>query len=315
MLNLSPSQIDAFDNSTPFGCQRRWVWRYVLGETEPETGSQSLGTELHAVLEARLCEHPEPKVSPEALRLANLFDVKSLTATVESVETWIEFPLWEQFNIRGRIDVATDTGVWDWKTTSSIQKYAKYGPALRNATPMLLYAHWWLEQHPEKAACLMTHCYFQTTGSARVELSEVTLTRADVVEGVARLKPLMEAMAAAAEHKDVLRVKPDYNKCRRCPFGTKCSEKESENLMRAIEKTETAVEVVKAEDPKAWDLELKATTVTVSWTVNLGDYNSLKVDYGITATGDQSAIESYVRAKIQDFAAQAIADRKAQKAK
>ena len=53
---LSPSMINKFDASAPFGCERRWWYRYVKGLDEPQIGNQQLGERVHALIESFLAK-------------------------------------------------------------------------------------------------------------------------------------------------------------------------------------------------------------------------------------------------------------------
>ena len=305
MLNLSPSQIDSFDNSSPFGCQRKWVWNKLLGFEDTQTGKQKLGEEVHEIMEARLRDEKLPTASPEAHRLARLFDV-SLVKDVTGIEDWLEFELYgAQF--RGRADVVTLDGVWDWKTTSSISKYAKR--TLLGNTQMMLYAHWFFLHNPRMDTCILRHVYFQTEGAAKCSEKpvETMVTRDEVATFLeTKIKPLVEAMQGVADHRDITRVTPDLNKCNRCSFQPKCQELETNKMqefLRTIDKTEKPEMKTK--------ININEVTTSVSWTVNVGQYNSVKVDFGVTATGDVDEITSYVRERIKLEVVKALEDRKA----
>jgi len=303
VLNLSPSQIDSFDNSSPFGCQRKWVWNKLLGFEDTQTGKQKLGEEVHEIMEARLRDEKLPTASPEAHRLARLFDV-SLVKDVTGIEDWLEFELYGA-HFRGRADVVTLDGVWDWKTTSSISKWAK--KTLAGNTQMMLYAHWFFLHNLHTDECTLRHVYFQTEGNAKCSEKpiETKVTRAEVASFLeTKIKPLVEAMQGVADHRDITRVTPDLNKCKRCSFQPKCQELETNKMqefLRTIDKTEKPMNTIK----------INEVTTSVSWTVNVGQYNSVKVDFGVTATGDVDEITAYVRERIKLEVVKALEDRKA----
>ena len=303
MLNLSPSQIDSFDNSSPFGCQRKWVWNKLLGFEDTQTGKQKLGEEVHEIMEARLRDEKLPIASPEAHRLAGLFDIARVK-DVTGIEEWLEFELYgAQF--RGRADVITLDGVWDWKTTSSISKYAK--KTLHDNTQMMLYAHWFFLHNPTAVECSLKHVYFQTTGAAKCDYVMSVVSRSEVATFLeTKIRPLVEAMQGVADHRDITRVTPDLNKCNRCSFQSKCQELETNKMqefLRTIDKTEKPEMKTK--------ININEVTTSVSWTVNVGQYNSVKVDFGVTATGDVDEITSYVRERIKLEVVKALEDRKA----
>jgi hypothetical protein len=68
--------------------------------------------------------------------------------------------------------------------------------------------------------------------------------------------------------------------------------------------------VVNIEKPKHTSMTVKDVTVSVSCTVNVGQYNSVKVDFGVTASGDVDEITQYVRDRIKVEAVKALEERK-----
>jgi hypothetical protein len=301
MLTLSPSQIETFDNSSPFGCQRKWVWIKLLGFEDVQTGKQKLGEEVHLIMEARLRDEKPPDASPEAHRLANLFDVAQIQ-DVTGIEEWLEFELYGA-KFRGRADVITLHGVWDWKTTSSISKYAK--KTLSDNTQMMLYAHWFFTHNPNATVCELRHVYFQTAGAAKSDVAVSYVSRNEVASFLeSKIKPLVESMQGVADHRDITRVIPDTNKCNRCHFKSKCQELETAKMQEFLRTAE------KTEKPNT-ELKIKEVTTSVSWTVNVGQYNSVKVDFGVTAAGDVDEITEYVRERIKVEVVKALEDRKA----
>jgi hypothetical protein len=277
------------------------VWIKLLGFEDVQTGKQKLGEEVHSIMEARLRDEPLPDASPEAHRLAALFDVAKIT-DVTGIEEWLEFELYgAQF--RGRADVITTRGVLDWKTTSSISKYAKQ--SLIQNTQMQLYAHWFFTHNPEAETCELRHVYFQTAGAAKVGEVVSLVSRAEVATFLeTKIKPLVEAMQCVADHRDITRVTPDLNKCNRCSFKTKCQELETTKMQEFLRTVDNI------EKPKPTSMTIKDVTVSVSWTVNVGQYNSVKVDFGVTASGDVDEITQYVRDRIKVEAVKALEERK-----
>ena len=76
-----------------------------------------------------------------------------------------------------------------------------------------------------------------------------------------------------------------------------------QEFLRTIDKTEKPEMKTK--------ININEVTTSVSWTVNVGQYNSVKVDFGVTATGDVDEITSYVRERIKLEVVKALEDRKA----
>lgn len=49
IIKTSASAIESFDDSTPFGCERRWYFKSVMKLPEPARENLLLGTNLHCI--------------------------------------------------------------------------------------------------------------------------------------------------------------------------------------------------------------------------------------------------------------------------
>lgn len=273
LVRASPSSIDAFDDTTPFGCERRWHYSYVQGIREPESPSQNLGTSLHLAIDnyingclARVVKPAVRVVEPVqpvgALFLAIKPVVDSIIPDVVATEHNMQLNI-DGVEINGRLDVETKTGVLDWKTTSDFKQYAKTPGQLRTATPMVLYGSWVHKRRKEAGTALpvydLEHVYVQTKGRIFAERVSAKITPAMLDVGMERIISLVDRMKTAAGEKDVFKLKPDKSKCNRCPFQTRCAQ-ENPNLMsllnRFAPKTETAVAppITKPDRPAAMSI-------------------------------------------------------------
>ncbi len=249
LVASSPSSIDAFDDRTPFGCERRWWFSYVKGMREEETPQQSLGTALHARIENYIdAVRPAPEPGDEV----RLFQaVKPVVAQIieegiVAVEQWMNLKL-AGIQLRGRIDVETVNGILDWKTSSDITRYAKTPGELRKATPMILYAKWLHERRKAEGTALqeytLEHVYVQTKKKPLVERVQAKITPAMLDAATEEIIVTLERMKVAAEETDVSKLKPDRTKCSRCPFRNQCPQ-ESSNLMSLLNRFKPAEAVV-----------------------------------------------------------------------
>ena len=223
LVATSPSAIEAWDETTPFGCQRRWWFQYVAGLPQPASPSQALGTALHSLIEDELGAQPTRSASAEAARLflavkPTVHDV--MREGVVSVEDKITLEL-DGVTVNGRIDVRKSAGILDWKTSSDVARYAKTPGQLRKSTQMVLYALWLSQQPGSTYPIEVEHVYVQTKGRPLVERVKAKLDRGSLDKGVAAITVLIGEMKIAAA-KQVSELKADRSKCRQCPYNQQC---------------------------------------------------------------------------------------------
>lgn len=135
----SPSQIDTFRR-----CQRKWWWEKVRGQRSPETEATSQGTLIHAQLEKAVLDGTPPE-NPTALAILEHVGYGLLPRDCLEREFELTIPGWA-VPIKGVIDRIEKPGsVVDYKTTSSISRYAKTEDYLRTDTQALIYS--WVGIH------------------------------------------------------------------------------------------------------------------------------------------------------------------------
>lgn len=230
LVKASPSSIDAFDETTPFGCERRWHYSYVQGLREPESPSQALGTRLHFLIEKYIEGEkldPSGDEAPLRLFLAVKPLVDQIIPDVVALEHTMRLDV-DGVEVNGRIDVETKTGILDWKTTSDFKQYAKTPGQLRTATPMVLYAKWLHERRKAEGTALPTydleHVYVQTKGRPFAERVKAKITPAMLDVAMDRIISVVDRMKVAAGETDVFKLKADKSKCNRCPFRSNCAQ-------------------------------------------------------------------------------------------
>lgn len=244
LVRASPSSINKFDSSTTWGCERKWWFRYVAGLDEPTTGNQSLGTEVHWVLEYALSpkdfQHLGLKpVSDAAIELAN--EASSFITEISPKVLHVE----EAFTtsiagvlVTGFCDVVTNDGIIDWKTSSNIRKYAKTEDELKRDTQMLIYANAF---HPELSEVNITHGNFDT-GKKLFEPRTVTITQREIKEHiVGYVTPLLNSMKLAVA-VDVTALPKCPDKCFMCPFRAPCEEADTRKTMSLFNRMQVRVE-------------------------------------------------------------------------
>jgi hypothetical protein len=220
-LKLSPSQIEAFDPDTTWGCNRAWWFKYVQKIQGPPDASQQLGTDVHAQIEHYI-KTGQNVLGKIAMSGKAIIDgIKLLNPVIEGD---ISYPFGEDL-MRGRVDVrlVSPPRIVDWKTTSSIEKYAKTPGDLRKNTQMLIYADWHRKQNGVIPSLM--HVYFQTKGNVPAVEVLTHITEEQLDTGIARIKKLVEQIHVVAEQKTVQEITPNLRACdvgRGCPFRHVC---------------------------------------------------------------------------------------------
>lgn len=223
---LSPSMINKFDSAAPFGCERRWWFRYVKGLPEAQTGNQELGEKLHALLEARIGKRDLSMVIPPeddayGLYLAGEPMVREIEKrTILSVEaSLLNFTL-DGTKCQGFVDVVTSDGIIDWKTSSDIRRYGKSAADLATDAQMVIYG---LAMHPDLAKVKLAHGQFQTKGNKRTGFAEVEVTKEHLASHRDKvIVPLIQKMKSAASEKEVAKLERNPKSCFNCPHKSYC---------------------------------------------------------------------------------------------
>jgi hypothetical protein len=223
---LSVSQVEKFDPTTPFGCNRRWWLRYVARLPEPQDASQELGEQVHAQIEhylktgedglgpiARAGKHLMPAPGPDLI-------IEHSIGGTELTALGIPFS--------GRIDLLnpreTPLEVLDWKTSSDIARYAKTPGQLRTSTQMVGYAKWAFGRTASEQLRL-SHVYFQTRGRRAAEKITCTVDRETVTLAWRSVETIVGAMVEVARETESSKVEPNWNACtmgKGCPYSTHC---------------------------------------------------------------------------------------------
>lgn len=227
-LIISPSQIESFDHASPFGCERKWWLKSILKWPEPQSEAMGLGDELHATIEHYLGARPEAPRSPRAQELfaAGKHIVDDVKPDVYAVEEWMQLEL-DGCLVRGRIDLLLGRfgvhTILDWKTTSSIEKYAKSAHSLKTNTQLVLYADYVKQKYECGNPLTLSHVYFQTRGTTRAERISTQVTHEALDSHTQNvIVPLIRRMKQVARVEDVSQTNADTSKCRMCAFNTRC---------------------------------------------------------------------------------------------
>lgn len=220
---FSPSSLAAYDPTTRFGCPRRWWFRYVDGRTEPQNPAQEKGVKLHKMNERFLLgERVEGDVGE--LFPAGLHYLEKLRPRVVRVEHSVEFAIDGVVGV-GNVDVVTQNGIVDWKTTSD-KKNMKDPNTLREDMQLALYAY---ALFPDGAE--VTHGYYTTKGRVQFQAVDSELSREDIEKAVEKAHHLLVDMRGAAKLQSPNSLERQApSKCGWCPHRSYCPT-ESEDLV------------------------------------------------------------------------------------
>lgn len=245
IVRLSASSVEKFDDTTPFGCERKWYFSYVLGLKEPTMASQELGSAVHSQIEHYLGTGQEGFDKRVLPGLAFVRPLRALPAGTLEVEKPLADGLLTSHGIpfSGFIDIRNASGsfinsagaseseesaiveILDWKTTSSISNYAKTPEELAENIQVTAYAkHELLRSGVGLDGVRVSHVYFQTKGAAKAAKVTVRLSRQAVESSWSKVERLVEKMNHAVTMQDVgqLPRAADPRKCDRCPFAFQC---------------------------------------------------------------------------------------------
>jgi len=235
IIKTSASAIESFDDSTPFGCERRWYFKSVMKLPEPARENLLLGTNLHKAVEEFLAHGtPISEMSPDVQRLFHAIKPEVIRVREEgflALEHPIDFMLVPDVRIIGRIDVLRKNGPLDWKTSSDL-KYAPTPFKLSRSTQMLVYSAWQdvTASGPGDQVgppTQVTHVYVQTKGKPLTQRIDAPMNNSLLTEGVERVINIARRMKSAAKLPTADDLKPDRSKCKagtklECPYLAVC---------------------------------------------------------------------------------------------
>lgn len=238
LIKASPSLINSFDPSTPFGCERRGWFKYVAGKKEPTTGNQSLGVELHRLNEEFLLGREIKSEIPEALELFKLghMTLRELRAFHrEAIQ--VEHPVNAMLagvDISGYCDFSAGGVIYDWKTTSNIKKYGKKPEELKKDTQMLIYAR---AIFPQRGVIALAHGQYQTKGKPEFKVARTLVTKGEVDREIDTvIIPKLERIKAVVAESDVTKLDRNAKACGLCPHKNYCPTKASQTIMSIFNK-------------------------------------------------------------------------------
>jgi hypothetical protein len=229
---LSASQIETYDDSTPFGCALKWWWAYPQNKRGPrDDPSLILGETVHGTIENFLGNLQAPVGVLHDLALPGAGFLSDLRPSIRVIEKGIELEDKLELSgcpVVGRIDaLATSTRadirLIDWKTTSNIAKYAKTPGQLQTNIQLMIYAYWLLDYGVETIE--LTHGYIQTKRGKKFEVVNALVDRAHVLAQIAKIEAVVDRMKADYVKTDPLTLDYDDLKCSLgygCPHRAYC---------------------------------------------------------------------------------------------
>lgn len=238
LIKASPSLINSFDATTPFGCERRGWFKYVDGRKEPTTGNQSLGVELHRLNAEFLLGREVKSETPAALELfrlghTTLRELRALHREAVQVEHPISTEL-AGVDISGFCDFSARGDVYDWKTTSSIKKYGKTATDLREDTQLIIYAR---AIFPQLGMVTLAHGQYQTKGKPEFKVVRAQVTKEEVDREIDTvIIPKLERIKTAVAESDVTKLDRNEKACGLCPHKSYCPTKASQTIMSIFNK-------------------------------------------------------------------------------
>ena len=226
---LSASVITVGDHTQVGGCERRWYYKYVEGRNEPSTPQQTEGVEVHRQIEEYL------NTGVDKLGAIASFGRDHIPRRgVLAIEHPVRMTVGVSTPFFGHVDCIQSCSpddplhtveVIDWKTTSSISKWAKPAEELADTTQMICYGEYaarnFFAEHVR-----LTHVYFQTRGPAKSERRSILLDRRTVAERFHRITQVANRLEQVARFDSVESTNANKHACsayRGCPHRAYCS--------------------------------------------------------------------------------------------
>lgn len=251
LVSLSVSSIEKFDDTSRFGCQRKWWFRYVKRLPEPQAAAAERGQDCHERIENYITSGVNG-LGKDELRMIQYIKPYVQLAGVE-VEVELTKDKLKACGIPfiGYIDLLNKSGwyvnprgewkkepftkvveVNDWKFTGSIAQNAKTPTGLKESVQMLGYAMHEVAVDPALEVIRLSHTY----GSFKNEDAEKVSTVIEPVKVVeawkGHVEPFVEQMMKAAAVTDPAQLPPpaDLSKCQRCPYLEQCPSRSEDPL-------------------------------------------------------------------------------------
>lgn len=141
MIEIDYSRISASQISTFRDCQIKWHYEKVIGQTRPAGDAANLGTDIHTEME-NWYRHGIVPTLKEALALLEVAPTRSPDLEPEGdIDFWLDPTV--PARVKGYSDLRRfhpdRPKVWDWKSTSSIARYAKSEADLITDPQMVIY--------------------------------------------------------------------------------------------------------------------------------------------------------------------------------
>jgi len=231
-------------------CQKKFFFRYILGEEIPVSGAMKLGTDTHSELEKYLKEGKTPDDAKDHGRIAKkgLSKLEQLGIKPGGVEVEVSLekvPLLDKLPIpfKGYIDVLdrANRRILDHKTISN-NKSALTPDDLKTNVQMIVYAKHLLDNLEDKESKItITHLYFNTKNKKDAFESSVELEPAYINEFFNKeIRSVVEQIKAFADKFKELEFPDDeigraglpiinanqsncFTHWMKCPFADQCS--------------------------------------------------------------------------------------------
>jgi len=249
MIRVSASQIANFRD-----CPRKWWFDKVAKVPRPEHAAAKLGTEIHADLE-RYYREGTPPTLREALALIPLLPPKTNDLTPEAALDFLLFPDLG-VRVKGYIDLLDLKAgwIWDYKSTSSIDRYAKTKEDLYKDPQALIYGLGVrLEQKeqglPEVSTEVDLSWMYVQTKSSRTAMPKtkpvhIRQTLTILEDGLDDLRKTVVEMIPAEKEADQDQVPVNLGACWKyggCPYRDQCSAYQANRSFSAQPKEEQPV--------------------------------------------------------------------------
>lgn len=237
---LSVSRIAQYDSTQVGGCPRKSYFIEMMGKETATTKSQLLGTQVHSQLEhyqitgqdvlgpiARAAKHLVPRfpgVRPE-YRFGSGLDAGGIplvgTIDIENRSAWT-------LNNEGEIEPQdpNTAEILDYKTTKSIDMYAKSGSELLQTVQMPGYAERALRADPTLENVRLSHVYIETGSKHRAKKTSLVVSRKAINSRWKEVDAVVRDMVKVFKSaKSVEEVPPNYDACEAfggCSFKSVC---------------------------------------------------------------------------------------------